>query len=66
MLVTPVEGSAELNSSDSFCVSIEHMSASLDPEVGDIVEITYNGGIQETYPASLEDVISIVVVKENE
>ena len=38
----------------------------LDPEVGDIVEITYNGGIQETYPASLEDVISIVVVKENE
>lgn len=66
MLVTPVEGSSELNSSDSFHISLELMPASPEPEVGDIVEITYNGGIEETYPAGLENVTSIVVVEENE
>ena len=63
MLVTPVEGSEELRSSDSFRVNIENMPSSPEPEVGDIVEITYDGGIQETYPAGLDHVFSIVVVE---
>ena len=63
MLVTPVEGSDELRSSDSFRVKIENMPSSPEPEVGDIVEITYDGGIQETYPAGLDHVFSIVVVE---
>ena len=48
MLVTPTEGSDELRSSDSFLVKIENMPSSPEPEVGDIVEITYDGGMQET------------------
>ncbi len=63
MLVTPVEGSDELRSSDSFRVTIENMPSSPEPEVGDIVEITYDGGIQETYPAGLDHVFNIVVVE---
>ena len=63
MLVTPVEGSNELRSSDSFYVGIENMPSSPEPEVGDIVEITYDGGIQDTYPAGLDHVFSIVVVE---
>ena len=63
MLVTPVEGSNELRSSDSFRVNIEKMPSSPEPEVGDIVEITYDGGIQETYPAGLDHIFSIVVVE---
>jgi len=66
MLVTPVEGSEELRSSDSFRVTIENMPSSPEPEVGDTVEITYDGGIQETYPAGLDHVISIVVVEKAE
>lgn len=63
MLVTPVEGSDELRSSDSFRVIIENMPSSPEPEVGDIVEITYDGGIKETYPAGLDHVFNIVVVE---
>ncbi len=63
MLVTPVEGSDELRSSDSFRVNIENMPSSPEPEVGDIVEITYDGGVQETYPAGLDHIFSIVVVE---
>ena len=61
MLVTPTEGSDELRSSDSFLVKIENMPSSPEPEVGDIVEITYDGGIQETYPAGLDHVFGIVI-----
>ena len=63
MLVTPTEGSDELRSSDSFLVKIENMPSSPEPEVGDIVEITYDGGIQETYPAGLDHVFGIVIVE---
>jgi len=41
-LVTPVEGSWELSSSDLFSVSATNMPASPEPQVGDIVEITYD------------------------
>ena len=42
-LVTPVEGASELSSSDLFRVSITNMPPSPEPQVGDIVEITYDG-----------------------
>lgn len=63
-LVEPVEGSHELNSSDRITVSMENLDSSLDPEVGDIIEITYNGDIMETYPARLGEIYSIKVVAE--
>ncbi len=64
MTVRPVEGSAELRSSDKFSVHLKNLPASPEPQNGDIVEITYEGGILETYPASFENVISSVVVEQ--
>ena len=62
MLVEPVEGAWERRSSDLFSVSIINMPTSPKPQVGNMVEITYQGGILETYPALFEKVISICVI----
>ncbi len=65
-LVEPIESIWELNSSDRFQVPMEHMDASPEPEIGDTLEIIYNGEFQETYPAVITDVYSVKVVKEME
>ena len=63
-LVTPVEGAAELSSSDLFRVPITNMSPSPEPQVGDILEITYDGSILESYPAQFGTVYSMRVVSQ--
>lgn len=63
MLVEPVEGSEELRSSNLFSVPIEYMEASPEPSVGDLVEISYCGGILEVYPSLLENITHIRVVE---
>lgn len=63
-LVTPVEGSWELSSSDLFRVPITNMPPSPEPQVGDIVEITYDGSIMETYPAQFGTVHSMRVISQ--
>ena len=65
-LVEPVEGSPELRSSDRIEVKMEHLDPSLEPEVGDIIEIVHSGEIMESDPARLQDVYSIHVAKEEE
>ena len=62
-LVEPVEGSAELNSADQIAVPITDMNASSELEVGDILEIVYDGAIAESYPAQITNVYSISVVE---
>lgn len=64
MLVEPVEGSAELASADRISVTLEHMDPSPEPQAGDIVEITYNGEILESYPAQLGAVYGITVAEQ--
>lgn len=63
MLVKPVEGSQELRSSDLFSINIGNMPASPEPEVGDTVEIRYNGEIMESYPAQLGEIYGITVIE---
>ncbi len=63
-LVTPVEGAWELSSSDLFRVSITNMPPSPEPQVGDIVEIAYDGYILESYPAQFGTVYGIRVVSQ--
>lgn len=65
-LVEPVEGSQELKSADQISVPMKNMDPSLEPEVGDIIEIAYNGEIMETYPAQIGEVYSIKVTEEAE
>ena len=62
-LVEPVEGSTELNSADRITVPMENMNSSPEPEVGDILEIEYDGSIAESDPAQITNVYSISVVK---
>ena len=66
MLVEPVEGSAELRASDRISVALEHMAPSPEPQAGDLVEITYNGEILESYPAQLGAVYGITVAEQAE
>lgn len=65
-LVEPVEGSPELRSSDRIMVSIKHLDSSLEPKVGDIIQIVHSGEIMESDPARLQDVYSIRVATEKE
>ena len=62
-LVEPVEGSAERNSADQITVPMKNVNASPDPEVGDILEIEYDGSIAESYPAQITNIYSINVVE---
>lgn len=64
-LVKP-EPSWAINSSDPIEVPMENMDPSLEPQVGNIIEITYDDKILETYPARLSKVNSFKVVKEAE
>lgn len=59
ILVEPVSGSAELASADQIYVSNPDAVAL---QAGDMVEITYDGSIMETYPAQLGEVYSIEIV----
>lgn len=65
-LVEPVEGSQELKSTDKIQVPMKNMDPSPEPQVGDMIEISYNGEIAESYPAQLTEVYSIRFVKEAE
>ncbi len=63
-LVEPVEGSWELNSSSKIEVPMKNMAPSPEPLVGDILEIEYDGQLQETYPARINEVYGIRVISE--
>ena len=52
-LVEPAEGSTELNSADQITVPMVNINPSQEPEVGDTVEIVYDGAIAESYPAQM-------------
>lgn len=64
VLVSPVEGSDELRSSDRIWVSLNAMSAERVPEirVGDEIRIAYDGMIAETYPAWIDNVSTVTIV----
>ncbi|MDO5346740.1 MAG: hypothetical protein Q4E91_13495 [Lachnospiraceae bacterium] len=64
-LVKPVEGSAELNSADQITVPMTNRNPSPEPEVGDVLEIEYDGSIAESYPAQITNVYSIRIIEKS-
>lgn len=64
-LVEPVEGSPELNSARRIMVPMRNMAPSPEPVIGDILQIEYDGLIQETYPARITNVYRISVAERN-
>ena len=63
-LLEPVEGSWELSSASQIEVPMKNMASSPEPQVGDILEIKYDGQLQETYPARITAVYGIRVISE--
>ncbi|MCM1263969.1 MAG: DUF5301 domain-containing protein [Butyrivibrio sp.] len=63
IVVQPVDGSLELNSADKFSISNKE---ELELQVGDLIEIAYNGEIMESYPAQLGEVYEITVIEQAE
>lgn len=66
ILVKPVEGSWELKSADKFTLSAKQLPAGVKPAAGMKLEITYSGGILESYPAMFGNVQKVVVVKDTD
>ena len=62
-LVEPVEGSWELSSASKIEVPMKNMAPSPEPQVGDILEIEYDGQLAETYPVRISNPIHISVVE---
>ena len=58
-LVSPETHTAEANSSDKIHVSTQNADPSIQWQVGDLIRITYNGMIQELYPAILPQVYKV-------
>lgn len=52
IIVQPMEGEKESRSSDKIAFSRAELE-DIDVAVGDVVTITYNGGIAESYPAQI-------------
>ena len=51
-----------MNSADQITIPMINMNPSPEPEVGDVLEIEYDGSIAESYPAQIVNVYSIRVV----
>lgn len=64
MIVKPVDGSAERSSADQFSLSVSLLDEGIVPVVGMTLEITYDGGVLETYPAQFGNVQKVTVLSE--
>ncbi len=63
VLVEPLEGEMERNCSDKIEVSFWKLKQAPKIAVGDILEITYDSMIEETYPARITGTIRIRIQK---
>lgn len=64
VLVEPLEGEDERDSADRIVVTVDGEMPALAE--GDLVRITYDGMIQETYPAGITGAVSIEKLEESE
>lgn len=62
-IVQPVEGSTELKSADRITIFVDQFELTQELKLGDALKIVYSGGILKTYPAQLENIQSIEVIK---
>ena len=65
IIVKPIEGSQELSSADQFFLSASLLDEGLIPTVGMTLEITYGGGVMETYPAQFGNIQKVTVISES-
>lgn len=66
MTVKPLEGYPEAKYAETVNVTIQHMPASPEPMVGDVIEVAYSGIMTEEAPPSPAGVTKIIVVEDAE
>lgn len=64
LLVEPAEGAWERNSADQITISLHGKTAWPTPQVGDTVDVFYNGELLETYPAHISKLYRIEIISE--
>lgn len=64
ILVKPLEGENELNSSDKISIGLSKIEVPFNLVSGQIVEIVYDGIIAESYPAQIFGVSKISLIEE--
>ncbi len=64
--VKPEDGPDELKSADSFAIPMSRLEEKYTPQVGDVLEIFYDGYVYETYPASLGTIEMIAICETGE
>ena len=62
LMVEPAEGTWERSSADKITLSLQDKTSWPIPQVGDTVEIFYNGEILETYPAQIAKLYRVEIV----
>ena len=62
LLVEPAEDAWERSSSDKIEVSLQGKTSWPIPQVGDTVNVFYNGELMETYPARVGKVYRVEIV----
>ncbi len=63
VLVEPLEGEQERLCSDKIYVSFGKLAQTPEIRVGDILQIQYDGMIQETYPAQITGTYAIQIIE---
>ena len=66
MIMEPLDDYKEAEYAEQISMTIQNMSDSEEPVVGDVIEITYNGIMTEEYPPSPAGVEKIEIVSEAE
>ena len=62
MLVEPAEDAWERNSADQIVVSFADKTSWPIPQVGDTVDVFYNGELMETYPAQIGKLYRVEII----
>lgn len=62
LLVEPAEGSWERSSADQITISLQEKTSWPTPQVGDVVNVFYNGELMETYPAHIGKLYRVEII----
>lgn len=65
VLVQPVDGSWERSAAEQFSLAASLLDEGAAPNVGMILEITYDGGVMETSPAQFGNIQKVTVLSES-
>ena len=66
VLIQPLPGDQSALSADKIEIALKGTITWEDKKVGDVIEVAYEDGIQETYPARIPNVVSITLLGDDD